>query len=436
MPGTHVLVALSGGLDSVVLLHLLRFRLAERGLRIGAAHFDHAMRADSAADALWVQGLCRAWGVPLVSARATVPLVGETAAREARYRFLHDAAAALQADRIATAHQRDDQAETVLFRLARGTGLAGLAGIPARRGLVVRPLLPFARAELAAYARAEGLRYRDDPSNRAPGPARNRIRHVLLPALERSRPGAAGRLADIAALADVAQAAWRGLLPAVANAALAERTAAHISLARPVLLDYDPRTRARVIRYWAQRLGAPPSRRATAAALDLVAAGQSGRGISLGGGVRLEREFDRIVMCRPARSAVRAGDRPLHIPRPAAGMGRLHAGGLVYDVAWGPDPLPGDWTAAFDPRALQFPLVLRSWQAGDRIPLEYGAKKVKKLFAERRVGRSARASVPVLAEQGTASRVLWIAGLARTSRARVREGAPSWHITVRQEQDG
>ena len=458
-PGQHVLVALSGGLDSLVLLHLLRFELPDLRLRITAAHFDHAMRTGSAADAHWVRGLCRAWDVPLVSARAVVPLRGESAARAARYAFLHDAAATVHARRILTAHQRDDQAETVLFRLARGTGLAGLAGIPERRGLLVRPLLPFPRSTLAEYARVQRLRPREDPTNRSLEYARNRLRHVLLPALERDRPGARARLARIAELAGHAQAAWRGLLPALAAAAAQADSPGRAVLARVVLLDYDPRSRARVLRHWAERLEAPLSRRGTAAALELVGGAQSGRGITLAGGLRIRREFDRIILDRPARDAQRPGDRPLSIAAADAAEARVRLGGIGYEVAWepaagdesdarngqaallqgaGPGPLAGGapWSARFDATALAFPLELRGWRPGDRIVLDYGAKKLKKLFAERRIGRSARASVPVLAEQGPGGRVLWVAGVAHAACARARVGRPAWHITVRHEREG
>src|SRR5690606_15955834 len=116
-----------------------------------ATHFDHAMRPGSGADAQWVAGLCRAWDVPLAAARAEDPPRSEAAARELRYAFLHAAAERFAAETLVTAHHADDQAETVLFRLARGTGLAGLAGIPERRGIIARPLLAFTRGELAAY---------------------------------------------------------------------------------------------------------------------------------------------------------------------------------------------------------------------------------------------------------------------------------------------
>src|SRR4051812_21511744 len=115
MPGARVLAAVSGGADSVVLLHLLRF--AADDVAVSAAHFDHAMRPDSAGDAAWVEGLCAAWGVALVRGRAERTLKSEAAARDARYAFLADARQQASADWIATAHHADDQAETVLFRL-------------------------------------------------------------------------------------------------------------------------------------------------------------------------------------------------------------------------------------------------------------------------------------------------------------------------------
>src|SRR4051812_7461857 len=172
-PGAHLLAAVSGGADSVVLLHLLRFVAEGMGMTVSAAHFDHAMRPDSGADAQWVAGLCAAWDVPLVVGRADGTLRSEGEARDARYAFLEAARAGAGADWIATAHHADDQAETVLFRVLRGTGVAGLAGIApvdaARR--LVRPLLPFRRAELRRYARSHGLRWREDSTNASVDPA-------------------------------------------------------------------------------------------------------------------------------------------------------------------------------------------------------------------------------------------------------------------------
>jgi len=408
-----VLVALSGGLDSVVLLHLLRF--GGRKGSLWAAHFDHAMRPDSAADRAWVTGLCRAWEVPLLAERATPAPRSESAARASRYAFLARAADEVGAERIATAHHADDQAETLLFRLARGTNLRGLAGIPARRGRIVRPLLPFRRAELAAYAAAARLRWREDPTNRDTRLARNRIRHALLPVLESEAPGIVDTLLDIAAAAAAADAAWSTLAAACLERAVLARDADSTTLAANVLRGYHPTVRARVIRAVLERLGSAPGRTGTLDAIEFISSGASGAFIELPGAIRLERSFDRFSVRRgPAPRA--DADRTLIIGQPGGGRGVARLGGRSFTVEWTLSPRDDDGhTAVFDPTALRFPLELRGWRPGDRIRLAYGRKKLKKLFAERRVPRAERASVPILVDAD--GQVLMAAGLARAARA-------------------
>jgi tRNA(Ile)-lysidine synthase len=406
-----VVVALSGGLDSVVLLHLLRFELA---IDVRAAHFDHAMRPASGADALWVRGLCRAWDVPLETARAEDAPRSESAARELRYTFLDAAADRVGAALIATAHHADDQAETVLFRLARGTGLKGLAGIPARRGRIVRPLLPFTRAELAAYAAGRHLRWREDESNRSPRFARNRIRHRVLPELERIRPGATRRIARIARSAAAAERAWHTITVAAAAAVIEHADESEIVLARDRLLAYDPHVRARVIRHLLDRLGSRPDRAGTRSAMAFISSGGSGGGVELAGGVRLERDFDRLTL-RHGSEEPQQADVVLRITDAGPGGGTFAAGGRTYVARWAPagQGAPTGSVARFDPSSVCFPLELRTWRPGDRIRLAYGSKKLKRLFQERRVPRRRRASVPVLADRAGA--VLWVVGLARSS---------------------
>ena len=434
-PGGHALVALSGGLDSTVLLHLLRAARSDRPLQLTAAHFDHGMRADSARDAAWVRGLCRAWEVPLLEGRAATPLRGEAAARAARYGFLDACAREVGADCILTAHQLDDQVETVLFRIARGTGLRGLGGIPARRGRVLRPLLPFRRAELLAYALRARARWREDSTNRRLGYARNRIRLAVLPQLEREWPEAVVRIDALARLAREVESYWRALVPQLAAAALVGPAPGGFRLARGVLQEYHPASRARVMRYFLHRLAAEPHRAGTRLAVDFVAAGASGTGISLPGGVRLEREFGHILLRRPAEPGTGSVDRPIRIPTPGPGRGEGTIGGRGVRAEWGPDVAPGAAQASFDPAALRFPLVLRGWLPGDRIVLPYGSKKVKKLLLERRVGRAARAAVLVLAEQEGAGRVLWVAEHAQTAAVPAR-GARTWQIRVTHGESG
>jgi tRNA(Ile)-lysidine synthase len=420
----RVLVALSGGLDSVVLLHLLRFPLRDRVGTLSAAHLDHGMRPDSPADVRWVQGLCRAWDVPLTRGRADPAPRSEAEARDVRYSFLERAADQLASDAlILTAHHADDQAETVLFRLARGTGLRGLRGIAPRRGRIVRPLLPFSRRALEAYAMAAGLAWRTDPTNLDLRYDRNRIRHRVLPELERARPGATRALAAMASRARAAEAAMDEILDRLEGDLVLDATEAGETLARDGLLAYHPHLRARLLRRLLRRHGAAPGRAGTRAALEFITSGPSGGSLDLRAGVRLERDFDRIRIAAPAPASAPAGgsdaaDVPVRIAGPESGTGRAVVAGRSLDVWWGSIPVEaGLATVAL--AAPRFPLLLRSWQPGDRIRLGYGTKKLKKLLAERRLDRRERSRVPVLVD-GTGE-VLWVVGLAHAVGVGVAE---------------
>ncbi len=197
LAGRRVLVAVSGGLDSTALLHLLHAQARRHRLVVSVGHVNHGLRGEASdADEAAVRALADALGVPMRSAHAdprprreggssrSRPTLQE-AAREARYAALRALAAELGAERIATAHTADDQAETVLLRLLRGSGPDGLAGIPERSpdAVIVRPLLHVSRRELAAYAAAQGLVWREDASNAKADYARNRLRLHWLPGL-------------------------------------------------------------------------------------------------------------------------------------------------------------------------------------------------------------------------------------------------------------
>src|SRR5215207_1270909 len=334
-PGARVLVAVSGGARFIVILHLLRFGAEELGVTVSAAHFDHAMRPTSGADAAWVAGLCAAWGVPFVGGRADRPLRSEAEAREARYAFLEAARERAGAEWIATAHHADDQAETVLFRVLRGTGVAGLAGIApvdAERRLL-RPLLPFRRAELRRYARSHRLCWREDPTNASADPARNRIRLELLPRIERTlAPGAAAALARLAELAREDEAAWESVM-AGEIAALAREEEGALVLVRERLSGYDSAVAARLLRSLLRRLGVVPDRDGTRSALRFIRSAPSGRVLALPGGVRIATEFGEARIERVAAPPL--PDAPLVI-RGERGSGTCRIGGRERRVAWRP----------------------------------------------------------------------------------------------------
>jgi tRNA(Ile)-lysidine synthase len=250
--GDHVLVAVSGGADSVALLHVLR-RLERRWeLRLSAAHLNHGLRgAESDEDEAFVLRLGKELGVPVVSERWERPPAGnlEQAARRARYAFLRRAAASAGATRIAVGHTRDDQAETVLLRILRGSGSLGLVGIhPVVDDLIVRPLIEISRAEIERYLTASGVPWRSDSSNSDLRYRRNRIRHELLPLL---RDGYNPRIDEVLAREAAVARDTAGYLEEAARVAYEEMrrdAVGGVALDVPSLLRLHPALRREAVR--------------------------------------------------------------------------------------------------------------------------------------------------------------------------------------------
>jgi len=420
-------VALSGGVDSLVLLHLLRFGEGFPATDLLAAHFDHNMREGSGADALWVRGLCRAWGIELKVARAEAAPASEEEAREARYGFLLDTYRQFDGRWLLTAHHSDDQAETVLFRVLRGTGLRGLAGIPSTRTPgILRPLLPFGRREIQEYADAAGLRPRQDASNLDLTNPRNFLRHEILPKLEEGvAPRARKSINRLARLARENEDAWRSLLPALMDGVV-EEDEDRIFIVRSRFLAYHPAVQTRLLREVLHRIGIKLDESGTRAVLEFTRTGASGRSLDLPGGYSLFREFDRLQV-RILEGV--AGDLPLLLEGPAEGVGEVLVSGKRFAVVWGEElPATCEETLGVALSSLEFPLRLRGWLPGDRMALPYGTKKLKKLLAEARVPQSERAQIPVLLD--ARGRVLWAAGLASSILVQVGTGQPTYFFGI------
>ncbi|MDH3421416.1 MAG: tRNA lysidine(34) synthetase TilS [Gemmatimonadota bacterium] len=426
--GKRVLVAVSGGLDSTVLLHLSRFAARDSGNEWIAAHVDHRMRVSSAADARWVSGLCRAWDVPLVVGRADTSLTSEEEARASRYDFLASQVRRNAADLLVTGHHGDDQAETVLFRLLRGTGSKGLGGIPAFRPPGIgRPLLDFWRAELLEYAQAVRLTWRDDPTNRNSAYARNALRNGILPDIERLvAPGARRALVRLADAANEEEAAWESMMPGLLRPLDVREVESGVSVARAALIALHPAVRARVIRALSARVGVSLDRTGTRLAVEFTDSGSSGRAIQLGAALSVGLELDRCVL---GRTMPIAEERALAIQDPGPGSGTVVLAGSPIPVAWG----GADWerrqaSEAFELAALRFPLTVRSRRPGDRIRLPGGTKKVKKFMLERRIPPSERRCVPLVVD--AEGRVLWIPGLARAESVGLGEAQNRLRIGI------
>lgn len=397
----------------------------ERGWRLFAAHLDHAVRPESAEEAAEVVARAEAAGVPCAVGRAPPDMPRTQAAfRRQRYRFLRREARRVGAARIATGHQADDQAETVLFRILRGTGLKGLGGIPLRRGPLVRPLLAFERSELQEWLRERGIPWIRDPSNLDPRWTRSRLRHEVMPLLEEVAGRPVGpRLRALArdarraerALERTARAALRqARLEGEGEARWEGEEPPVTRIARDVLLAYDREIQARAIRQAARRHGFSLTRGGTRAAVEFIKRGRSGAAVDLADRLRLAREFDVLRLGPPPRTSP---DRTLTIGAEPGGA-EVVLGGRRYGIRWGPGrPDAGEARRRDAGRVVLpfagtvFPLTLRGPRPGDRIRLRGGTRKLKKAFGERRVPRSERPRVPVL-EDGE-GRLLWAAGVGR-----------------------
>ena len=301
-PGARVLVALSGGADSVALTHILR-ELSEHGgfTVIALAHFNHQLRPTADRDEAFCRTFADRLGLEFQVERADVGeyarsqrLSVEDAARRLRYAFLDRAAARCAADRVAVGHTLDDQAETVLFKLIRGAGTTGLGGISPRKGAIVRPLLDVAKRELVDFLTARGIAWTEDETNRDLGNPRNRLREVVLPELERTYPGASRAIAR-AGEAVRADAEW---LDGVAEALFQEvsrRTPTGLELDVPRLTT-EPRAIVRRVLLMALRVVSGERE----VGLDHIRAAEDVLDRSSGGtdvpGARLELQREKLVL--------------------------------------------------------------------------------------------------------------------------------------------
>lgn len=421
------MVAVSGGADSVALLHLLHLSATPFQLHLEAAHLDHALRPDSPADAAHVRALCGSLGIPLAEGRIDIAALAgaggggiEEAARNARRRFLRETAAARGCDRIALAHQRDDQAETFLLRLLRGAGTTGLAGMRAVDPPFVRPLLPFSREELVAWLAEEGIAWREDASNRNLDFARNRVRHELLPLLESYNPAIRARLNELCRQMADDEDDWSARAVAELER-VAAVTAGECRLPRGVLHAATPAMAGRLARAALKRVRGDLRRLDAghiAAVLALAAGARPQAELHLPG-AWVARRYEALIF-RSAPLPV----RPVHeLVIDAPGSYPL-GDGRVLMVSLAPEPLgEAERRVEFPASLVSFPLRVRSPLPGDRLQPSgmSGTRKLQDLFVDLRLPRESRVAAALVFG---AERLLWVAGVRRCAGLRSGDGEP------------
>lgn len=446
--GDRVAVAVSGGADSVALLCLLREMRKHLGVVLSVIHFNHQLRgAESDADEQFVCGLARRWklefhgGSGPVKAYAAEKHMGvESAGRELRYKFFRQAGKQGLVDHVATAHTLDDQAETVLLRLVRGAGTRGLAGIypklrPLARGPVaskseerseapsiVRPLLHTRRVELEKYLKEIDQAWREDASNRDLRHARNRMRHGILPRLERNfNPEVRRTLAEAAEIARGEEDYWRMeverlLLPMVDES---PATAKKLALKIGPLGIQSLAVRRRLVRAAAERVELRLEFRQVEEILELASAeGNASKRTTLGSGWELLRE-DRCIVFSPLAPST-GKDYEYSLPVP--GRVDVPEAGLIVEAVpvTGYGGVPGyNSDTLYDPTLLATHLRVRNWRPGDRFwPAHTKAPaKVKELLQRRHVSGPTRESWPVVV---SGDEIVWVRGFCAPSRVRPR----------------
>lgn len=396
--GAAVLCAVSGGLDSMCLLHLLSTWGRERGLTVTAAHFNHQLRgADSDRDEAFVRDWCAERGISFACDRGDVRALAaeeglslEEAARKARYAFLEQQRQALGCGWILTAHHADDNAETMLLNLIRGTGAKGLSGIPAVRGCIARPFLQETRETLAAYAADYGIPHVEDASNEEDIFARNVLRHRVLPVLRELNPRAVEHMTCAAELLARDDEALDGMAQQLLERSCTARDDA-LQLDVQKSLTAETAVRSRAVHAALERMAGRRKDLSAAhveAVCDLLQ-GAEGREVSLPYGLTARRERTAIVICRsgqlPQETAVSVGETVRFGP---------------WRVTLSADS--GDWAINLLPEA---EVSVTPWQREDRmtLPGSRGARSLKRLCAERGMTPAVRDALPVLRVNGRAA---------------------------------
>jgi tRNA(Ile)-lysidine synthase len=415
-PGMRLAVGLSGGADSVALLRVLAERSRELGLVVSAAHLHHGLRGVEAdADQEFCRNLARELGVPFFTQRVEVAAVagksGETieeAARRVRYGWFRQLMAMDDVEAVATAHTKDDQAETVLHKLLRGAWIEGLSGIHPvvehPEGRIVRPLLATTRTDVEAYLRGLSQGWREDSSNQEMCFTRNRIRRELLPELERWNPRLREHLAQMAELARDEEIWWAGqlawlapqlILPGSPVRGGGRAAGTGVALEALSLAKQPTAMQRRLLRAASGQLGVSLDFAATEALRDLAIKGRAGQKRELAGGLRAERTH-RELRLRMTPPAAPEAEAEMEVRGPVPG--EIEGFGVRLRIV----------TDGFNHAGLT--ALLRNWRPGDRVRPRHTSRprKVKEVLERLRVTGSDREQWPVLEVDG---RIVWMKGV-------------------------
>ncbi|MGE5398489.1 MAG: tRNA lysidine(34) synthetase TilS [Chitinophagales bacterium] len=436
LPGESVVVGVSGGPDSVALLHFLLQLKKQGNYEVFAAHLNHGLREEALLDQELVEGLCRKWDVPFRMDKSNIKEIARTSGqsieqvgREVRYRFLHQTAEEFGAVKIAVAHHRQDQAETLLMRLIQGTGPRGLQAMLPRRSQIIRPFLCLDRNEIDKYLKENHIDYRIDSSNFDKNYLRNRIRLDLLPLLEeRFNPRIVDGLCRLADLAAEENLYWESEIEKVINQ-VANSNSSTVNVNIDKLKSLHPVLGYRLIQKVLYKSGAERlSHNDLDRVMKLTGTAASGRRVKVSGGLLVTRSFNNLEIGQPRTQPDFCYQ--LQIPGEVyvAEMSAVIKTRIVKEIQ-----TPGKNIVYLDWDQVQKPLYIRSRRTGDHLnPVGMtGSKKVKDILIEARVPASQRGGIGILASD---SEIYWVVGIKLDGHALVTSRTTeSLEVSVRQE---
>jgi len=420
-PGDKIIIGVSGGADSLALLNIFHEIKALFSLQLVAAHVHHGLRGkDADADAEFVEQICRDWQIPFYLKRADVRKLAadwgiseEEAGRRVRYEFFDQLLRDLNGQKIALGHHRDDQAETILFNLIRGTGIKGLQGMkPVREGKIIRPLLQISKEEIEQYCYEKGLKFRVDATNEENVYVRNRIRNVVIPYIKKHfNPNFSDslvRMGDILAEEDQFLSCYTEEL----FNKWATISAGEISIPLEFLNDCCKAIRRRVIRLAVERMAGSMkdiSYTHIEQILNIALDSSVGSMLDLPGNLRVKKDYEMLCFSSSKNSdSFSAFQYPIPVP------GRVHIEDLNVEITCRrvdrPDVLNrGPWCIYIDSDKIKGSLWVRNRRDGDRFqPLGMkGTKKLKDYFIDRKIPRDQRDAIPLVVDE---SNIVWVAG--------------------------
>lgn len=415
----HIIIGVSGGADSICLFHILKSLQEEYNLNLTVAHINHGVRKEAKEDAKFVQSLCNKWEVPYKEHNCNITqlskqqkLSEEVVGRNERYSFFEEIRIKYSGDRIAVAHTMNDQAETMLMRLIRGSGITGLGGIMAKRDVVIRPLLSVTREDVEGYCRDNGLEFKEDATNKMNIYTRNKLRLQVLPILKKEfNPKVIETVSQAAThLQDTED--YLEIQTKIAYESVVTKYKNGYSLDIASLLSFHQVIRSRVIRMVIEKRKGSLKDINYKNISDILelANKQSGKSVDVGEGIVAIREHGYIRIIKRVKVENYSLNLGIGVNTLAECNKKIEL--KLLDNSKSKQRYENTYTKNIDYDKINGSLKARNRRSGDKILLKNGSKKLKDFLIDEKVPKTSRDNIVVIADD---TNVIWIVGYRLSS---------------------